>query len=107
MTEINFPQFDNLSIGKRDADCYDVYYHKGFNSGHPSGRVAALRSEFTTDEATGARTATPGTWSIRWEHHSADTNYERVAKDIPKEIEGLNFQSVHEAFAFYCSRVLI
>ncbi len=107
MPEINFPKFDHLSIGKRDADCYDVYYQGGIgNTGHPSARVAAIRSDFTTDETTKARTATPGTWIIRWEHRDPATGYERFSKDIPKEIEALTFNSVHEAFAFYCSRTL-
>ncbi|UTC29730.1 hypothetical protein BAJUN_01000 [Bajunvirus bajun] len=107
-SEINFPKFHGLSIGKRDADCYDVYYSgpRIGQEGHPGGRVAALRSSFTEDEK-GERTATPGTWIIRWEHRDPDTKYERFQKDIPEAIESLRFESVHEAYAFYCSRVLL
>lgn len=97
------PKFDHLSIGKRDADCYDVYFKPGHGDKRPGGRVAALRSEYTQD-AQGVRTAIPGTWGIRWEHHKDDGSYDR---DFPKEIEALRFGSVHEAFAFYVGQVLL
>ena len=82
-----------LSIGKRDADCYDVY--------DGDSRVAALRSEFTEDE-NHERTAIPGTWRIRWEHRDKNDRY---APQDPA-ISGLKFGSAHEAFAFYCGQVL-
>lgn len=82
-----------LSIWKRDADCYDVTTR--------AGRVAALRSDFTEDER-GTRTAIPGTWRVRWEHHDADGHY----IEQPQDIQGLHFASVYEAFAFYCGQVL-
>lgn len=89
-----------LSISKRDADCYDVY--------DGNRRIAALRSDFTED-ADRIRTMTPGTWIIRWEFKdgvpteiSAGGSWVKV----PEAIEGLVFQSVHDAFAFFCSQVL-
>lgn len=106
---------NNLSISKRDADCYDVYHKPNALPPKPgekkvgSHRVAALRSEYTHDEK-GERIAIPGTWCIRWEH-KYENDYkdgERpFANDIPKAIEALRFQTVHDAFAFYCSQVLI
>jgi len=102
-------KIDNLSIGKRDADCYDVYHHPSSLPPKPgekkvgSHRIAALRSEYTEDDK-GYRTATPGTWRIRWEHKYEGED--RFPNDIPKEIEALTFGTVHDAFAFYCSQVL-
>lgn len=82
-----------LSIGKRDADCYDVC--------DTGGRCAALRSDFTEDEQ-GARASVPGTWRIRWEEHDVGGNYIRP----DPAIENLRFNTVTEAFAFYCGQVL-
>lgn len=78
-----------LSIGKRDADCYDV--------SDGSRRIAALRSEFTTDDK-GERTAINGTWIIRWEGDGW--------RDKPGPMEGLKFTTVHAAFACLCEQVL-
>lgn len=98
------PKFSYLSISKRDADCYDVYFRGGPNGApHPDGRVAALRADFTED-AVGIRTATPGTWRIRWEHCGSDGRFDR---DFSPAVEALRFGSVHEAFAFYCGQVLV
>lgn len=97
------PKFDHLSIGKRDADCYDVYFSPRAGDDRHGGRVAALRAEFTQD-AQGKRTAIPGTWHIRWEHRDADGKFDR---DFPKDVEALRFGSVHEAFAFYVGQVLL
>lgn len=90
----------HLSISKRDADCYDVY--------DGDRRVAALRSDFTED-AQRIRTMTPGTWIIRWEFKDGqptDLSAGGSWVKMPKEIEGLTFQTVHDAFAFFCSQVL-
>lgn len=92
---------DHLSIGKRDDDCYDVYDDKA--------RIAALRADFTTDEATGERTVIPGTWAIRWEFNDGVAeayfpNGRRI--DMPDAITFLSFGTVHEAFAFLCGQVL-
>ena len=88
-----------LAISKRDADCYDV------TDGQE--RVAALRADFTTDDK-GNRTATPGTWRIRWE--DSEGRAARAARfamiKIPDRLEELRFQSVQEAFAFYVGQVL-
>jgi len=89
------PKFSYLSITKRDADCYDVY--------DGDRRVAALRSEFTEDEKY-ERTAIPGTWRIRWEHRNAEDKFDI---DFPAEIANLRFNSVYEAFGFYCGQVLL
>lgn len=103
-------KLDHLSIGKRDADCYDVYHKPSMAPPAPgekkvgTHRVAAIRSDFTEDEK-GNRTMVPGTWRIRWEHKYEGED--RFPNDIPKEIEGLKFQTVHDAFAFYCSQVLV
>ena len=78
-----------LSIGKRDADCYDVWDGKS--------RIAALRSEFTTED-NGDRTALNGTWIIRWEGDGY--------RDTPVPMDGLKFTTVHAAFAFLCDQVL-
>jgi hypothetical protein len=88
---------DGLSIFKRDADCYDIT--------SDGGRVAALRAEFTEDAA-GERTATPGTWRIRWENRTTD-GLRSFAHDVPPAVEALRFGTVHEAFAFYCGQVLL
>jgi hypothetical protein len=106
-------KLDHLSIGKRDADCYDVYHKPNMSPPAPgekkvgTHRVAALRADFTTPDPTKPyeRVATPGTWRIRWEHKYEGED--RFPNDIPKEIEGLSFQTVHDAFAFYCSQVLV
>lgn len=85
---------DYLSIGKRDADCYDV--------SDGNGRIAALRSDFTTDPSTGARTPIPHTWRIRWEFEDDD----RRRIKMPAYVADMTFRTVHEAFAFFCSQVL-
>lgn len=100
---------DHLSISKRDADCYDVYHQPSRVPAKPgekkvgTHRVAAIRSQFTED-AQGRRTMIPGTWHIRWEHKYEGED--RFANDTPEAVEKLRFQTVHDAFAFYCSQVL-
>lgn len=101
MTELSDPRFKRktVTIFKRDADCYDVTDNKG--------RIAALRSDFTESKA--GRVAIPGTWRIRWEFTDGvpDGHY-HTGRSInpPAAISDLTFDSVHEAFAYFCSQVL-
>ncbi|AXQ68809.1 hypothetical protein HOU00_gp316 [Caulobacter phage CcrPW] len=84
-------RYDYLTINKRDADCYDVT--------DGDRRVAALRSAFTEDEK-GKRTMIPGTWCIRWEGPDFRQDAGRIV------LEALRFNTVHEAFAFFCGQCL-
>jgi hypothetical protein len=101
---------DHLSIVKRDADCYDVVHgQRNFKPASSErqvyeGRVAAIRADFTED-AQRVRTMVPGTWRIRWEHQYEGEG--RSALDVPQAVLDLRFQTAHEAFAFYCSQVLV
>lgn len=101
MTELTDPRFKRtcVTIFKRDADCYDITDHKG--------RIAALRSDFT--ETPEGRVAIPGTWIIRWEFTDGVADgvyYNGRSIQPPLGIRERTFQSVHEAFAFFCGLVL-
>lgn len=92
----------SLDIFKRDEDCYDVTDGKT--------RVAALRADFDTDPANSERTVKPGTWTIRWEFTDgiADGHYHNGRRiDPPEAIANLHFGTVHEAYAFFISQVLL
>lgn len=90
-------RYPYLSIGKRDADCYDVT--------NGDERVAALRSSFTEDD-NGKRTAIPGTWIIRAEASLRQDPAMDALFNGGEAANRLHFASVTEAFAFFCSQVL-
>ena len=87
-----------LSICKRDADAYDIFYEKGGDDALKRGRVARLRAAFIED-ARGARKATPGTWRLIWEGDS-------LGMVLPEGLTNRDFESAQEAYSVFVSKML-
>ena len=91
-------RLDGFSIGKRDADAYDIYYTRDIIDTFKSGRVARLRASFTLDDD-GLRVATPGSWSILWEGDS-------LGMVLPEGLTSINFETAQDAFSAFVQKML-
>lgn len=87
-----------LSICKRDADAYDIFYEKGIDDTLKSGRVARLRAAFIED-ARGVRKATPGTWRILWDGDS-------LGMVLPEGLTDRDFESAQDAYSVFVAKML-